>query len=133
MSSCSMFLFCSSSHSFLMTFIKEGKLFGRSGHEGKGMRTRSARGSGSRVPLDGTPESLVKGPLGFPQLLPSPPAMVMAEAKKKTLSPVLTGKENSHGLCREGSTYTHILSLPCARISHQQDKKNVKYLNDLVL
>ena len=116
-----------------MTFTKEG----RSGHEGRGMETRlvvgSARGSGYPVPLDGTPEYLLKGPLGFPQLLPSPPAMVMAEAKKKTLSPVLTGKESSHRLCREGSTYAHTLSLPCARISHQWDKKKVKYLNELVL
>lgn len=51
------------------------------------MRTRlmvgSARGSDSPVPLDGTPESLVKGPLGFPQLPPSScPAMLMAEAEE---------------------------------------------------
>ena len=52
----------------------------------RALRTRlmvgSARGSGSRVPLDGTPESLVKGPLGFPQLPSSPPAMVMAETEE---------------------------------------------------
>lgn len=69
-----------------MTFTKESKLLGRSGCEGKGMKTRltvgSARGSGYRVPLDGTPESLVKGPLGSPQLPPSPPATVMAEAEE---------------------------------------------------
>ena len=69
-----------------MTFTKEGKLLGRSGHEGRGMETRlvvgSARGSGYPVPLDGTPEYLLKGPLGFPQLPSSPPAMVTAEAEE---------------------------------------------------
>lgn len=45
-----------------MTFTKESKLLGRSGHEGKGMKTRlivgSARGLDYVVPLDRTPESL---------------------------------------------------------------------------
>lgn len=69
-----------------MTFTKESKLLGRSGCERKGMKTRlmvgSARGSDYQVPLDGTPESPVKEPLGSPQLPPSPPAVVMAEAEE---------------------------------------------------
>lgn len=54
--------FCSvaPSHSFLMIFTKESKLLGRSGREGKGMKTRLIVGSarGLVVPLDRTPESL---------------------------------------------------------------------------
>lgn len=53
MSSCSVFCSVAPSHSFLMTFEKESKLLGRSGREGKGMKTRlmvgSARGLGYLV------------------------------------------------------------------------------------
>ena len=53
----------------------------------------------------------------------------------QNIQPILTGEENlSSGFAEKVPPYAHsTLSLPCARISHLQGKKNVKYLNELVL
>lgn len=72
---------------------------------------------------------------GFAPAPPSPSATLMAEAEKIRTEPILTGEENlSSGFAEKVPPYAHsTLSLPCARISHLQGKKNVKYLNELVL
>lgn len=124
--------FCSvvPSHSFLITFTKESKLLGRSGHEGKGMKTRlmvgSARGSGYLVPLDGTSESLVKGPLSSPQFPPSPQAMVTAEAEENFEPSSHRKGKHSWALQRR----FHLTLIHCLYhvLGYQQDKKKCKIL-----
>lgn len=77
--------------------------------------------------------------LGF---VPTPlPLVISVTAAEKTrmYSPFLTGEENvSSGFAEKVPPYAHsTLSLPCARISHlkgqKKKRKNVKYLNELVL
>lgn len=123
----------------------------RSGEEGQGRRARAGEGVflpkslGTTVwviwcPPEWDPKvyPVWKGPwIYLPQPPPSPSAMLMAEAEKiRTYSPFLTGEENlSSGFAEKVPPYAHsTLSLPCARISHLKgQKKNVKYLNELVL
>lgn len=88
--------------------------------------------------LSGTSKDLLCGRVpGFAPAPPSPSAVLMAKAEKiGTYSPFLTGEENlSSGFVEKVPPYAHsTLSLPCARISHLRgQKKNVKYLNELVL
>lgn len=76
--------------------------------------------------------SLVKGPLDSPQPHSSP-AMVMPEAEENSqISSHRRGKLVM-GFSEKVPPYARTLSLPCARISHSTgQKKNVKYLNELV-
>lgn len=122
-----MFLFCCSFPLLLMTFTKESKLLGWSGSKGKGMKTRlmeCTRGLGytwAQVPLLLRAHGFSPAPL-------SPPAMVMAEAEENAQPSSHRKGKLIMGFSEKVPPYARTLSLPCARISHQQDKKKCKIL-----